>query len=63
MPLIQHPTLMEIIRWGLAGAVLVVFVFYLQAKGERRWDDAEALWNVDLILLALWGLAWLLPLN
>lgn len=63
MPSIHHPTLMDIIRYGLAAAAIAVFVWHRQARRDGRELDAQTLWQLDLVLLAILGLAWILPLN
>ena len=73
MPLINHPTLMDILRWGGTGATMCVFIFAWQAQrdGRRggtrdhrlRQQDASTAMNLGWLLAAGTLLLWLLPLN
>jgi hypothetical protein len=73
MPLIEHPTLMDILRWGSAGATMCAFIFAWQAgrtgrqgyTGEHRryQQDSSTLSNLGWLLAAVTLILWWLPLN
>lgn len=73
MPLMSHPTLMDILRWGATGATMCVFIFAWQARRDgrggntdarrQRLQDAQTLVQLGWLLVAGTLILWWLPLN
>ena len=73
MPLMHHPTLMDILRWGTLGAALWAFINAWEARragrrgnaqGHRQLQlDASTLANLGWLLAAATLILWWLPLN